>query len=93
MKFSKRRLIRENLTESCQKAKHTRIVVLKKKKTQPAKGADRSAPARAPLPRLHKSRVKDRPAPGSYLLGITHGAPRTEPASVRRAQSRDNGRW
>ena len=32
MKFSKHGLIRENLMESCQKAKHTRIVVLKKRK-------------------------------------------------------------
>ena len=46
---------------------------------QPAKGADRSAPARAPLLRLHKSRIKDRPAPCSHLPRTIHGAPRTEP--------------
>ena len=41
----------------------------------PAKGADRSALGRAPLPRLHKSRVRDRPAPFSRLPRIIHGAP------------------
>ena len=87
MKFSKRRLIRENLTVTCQKAKHTRIVVLKKRKLSLQR--ERTEVPRAPLPRLHKSRVKDRPAPCCYLLGITHRAPRTEPGSICPTQSRE----
>ena len=46
---------------------------------QPARGAGRSAPVVAPLPRQCRKWVTDRPAPHIIQTALTRGAPEVEP--------------
>ena len=46
---------------------------------QPAKGAERSAPVAAPLPRQSEKRTMDRPAPQIQRTTLTRGAPGVGP--------------
>ena len=89
MKFSKRRLIRENLTVSCQKAKHTRIVVLKKRKLSLQRERTEVPLHALRCPVCTKTGSKIDPPLVVIYLELTHGAPRTESGSICRTQSRE----